>query len=75
LVNPETNQFEQLREIVDHTVKLLRPDGTQVPAHWTVLTVGEYVEVKGYTFKVAYINETTLVLEPIKIPFVTGAPR
>lgn len=70
-MNPDTNQFEQLRELIDGPMKLptlLRPDGSPVPAHWTVLAVDEKVEVKGYTFRVAYINETTLILEPVKIP-------
>ncbi len=65
-MNPETNQFEALLELpAPEGSRLLRPNGEPVPAHWTVLTVGENVVVKGYTFKVAYINETTLVLEPL----------
>jgi len=44
---------------------LLRPDGTPVPAHWSVYQVGETVVVKNYCFKVVYIGESTLLLEPM----------
>jgi len=50
--------------------QLFCPDGTPVPKHWTVLTIGENVVIKDYTFKVAYINETTLVLEPVEVPII-----
>ena len=46
---------------------LIRPDGTPVPKHWSVFTVGDNVVVNNYTFKVAYMNETTLVLEPVGV--------
>jgi len=44
--------------------KLVRPNGEPVPDHWPIFTVGELVTVKNYTFKVAYIGESTLLLEP-----------
>lgn len=44
--------------------RLLRPDGSEVPEHWSVFQVGERVVVKNYTFKVGYIGEGTLLLEP-----------
>jgi hypothetical protein len=44
--------------------RLLRPDGSEVPEHWSVFTVGERVVVKNYTFKVAHIGESHLLLEP-----------
>lgn len=50
---------------LEKKTRLLRPDGTPVPEHWKVYSVGELVEVKGYTFKVAYIGESTLLLEPV----------
>ena len=52
--------------------RLLRPDGTPVPKHWSVFQVGEQVVVKDYTFKVAYIGESTLLLEPVGLPVVGG---
>lgn len=45
---------------------LIRPDGTPVPKHWTIFTVGEHVVVKDWTFRVAHINEATLILEPVE---------
>jgi hypothetical protein len=45
--------------------RLVRPDGTPVPKHWTVFTQGELVAIKGYTFKVAYIGETSILFEPV----------
>jgi hypothetical protein len=44
---------------------LLRPDGTPVPAHWSVFALGELVVIKDYTFKVAYIGETAILFEPV----------
>ncbi len=47
------------------SMTLLRPDGTPAPDHWIQYKVGEQVEVKGYLFRVAYMNETALILEPV----------
>ena len=77
-MNPETNKFEALfvealfatkqkSEQEDSGTVLLRPNGEPVPKHWTVLTEGEHVVVKDYTFKVAHIGESYLVLEPVGI--------
>lgn len=46
--------------------KLVRTDGSPVPDHWAIFTAGELVVVKGHTFRVAHMNECTLVLEPVK---------
>ena len=46
---------------------LVRPDGSSVPDHWSIFQVGEEVIVKNYTFRVAYINDVTLILEPVGI--------
>lgn len=80
-MNPETNRFEPLTEeekreqerqyrsiesvLARVQKKLLRPDGTPVPSHWPVFQVGELVVIKNYTFKVAYIGESTLLFEPV----------
>jgi len=69
-MNPDTNKFEMLNHGLigaDDVLKLFRPNGSPVPKHWTILTVDELVEIKGYTFKVVYINESTLILEPVKL--------
>ena len=43
---------------------LFRGDGSRVPEHWSVFSVDEIVTIKNYTFKVAYIGESTMLLEP-----------
>ena len=66
-MNPLTNKLETLREIVNEgQSKLLRPDGSEIPNHWAVFHVGELVSLKDYTFKIAYMNDGTIVLEPVK---------
>ena len=85
-MNPDTNKFEELQpateeqkqQILDleaefkrmQKSQLVRPDGTPVPAHWTVLSVGQYVVVENYTFAVAHIGESHLLLTPVGIPEV-----
>ena len=76
-MNPLTNRFEQLYATnLDMTQGpdefdrefyqgLVRPDGSPVPKAWTVLSIDEMVEIKGYTFKVAHIGEGHLLLEPV----------
>lgn len=44
---------------------LFRPDGQPVPETWTQFALGETVVIKGYTFKVAYIGETSILFEPL----------
>ena len=39
---------------------LVRADGSPIPKHWSVFSVGEQVAVKNYTFKVAHIGESYL---------------
>ncbi len=76
-VNPNTNKIEKLTEELAKIsrfdndgnlvpVDLLRPDGSVVPKHWTVLKHGELVDIKGYTFRIQYIGETSILLEPVK---------
>ena len=50
------------------TTTLLRPNGEPVPQHWTQFQIGECVVIKNYTFKVAYIGETSILFEPVGIP-------
>lgn len=45
---------------------LVRPDGSPVPPHWAVYAQGDLVVINAHTFKVVYINECTLVLEPVR---------
>jgi len=85
-MNPETNRFEKLTPEMENqqsqmkdllcklqnssVTGLLRPDGSPVPKTWTVFSLGELVEIKGYTFRVAYIGETSILFEPIGIPIL-----
>ena len=79
-MNPKTNKFKELYKIAAEKIeqfnaieamvadlqgRLLQPDGTPVPAHWPVLMTGEHIVVKNYTFQVAYIGESYVVLEPV----------
>lgn len=63
---------EQLKRLVaqQNAGRLIRPDGTEVPPHWSTFQVGEEVVIKDYTFKVAYIGETAILFEPVGIPIV-----
>jgi len=51
--------------------QLVRPNGSPVPEHWSVFKVGEEIVIKNYTFKVAYIGESTLLFEPVG-PVIVG---
>lgn len=52
--------------------KLLRPDGTEVPEHWTTFKLGEHVVIRDYAFRVAYIGETAILFEPVGPALVSG---
>jgi hypothetical protein len=73
-MNPKTNRLERLHvnpeaiqtrgpDLAAGEV-LLRPDGSPVPAHWSVFREGEVITVKNYQFRVVYIGETSILLEP-----------
>lgn len=79
-MNPETNELEKLAiqlkdaytgkatDLINDAIGevLIRPNGEPIPKHWSIFKVNEEVVIKNYTFKVAYINESTLVLEPVR---------
>ena len=50
---------------------LLRPNGEPVPEHWSVFAVDDDVVIKNYTFRIKYIGETSMLLEPVG-PVVVG---
>lgn len=67
-------QFEDNKELLRATLKaqtshdepiLIRPDGSPVPKHWSIFTVGEKVAIKNYTFRVGHISESTILFEPV----------
>ncbi len=64
----------QLKGELEKATQPVRPNGEPVPAHWPVFKLDEHVVVKGYTFKVAYIGEKTLLLEPVGLPVLLTAP-
>lgn len=53
------------RRLAKSIANLVRPDGSPMPKHWTVYTVGELVAVKDWTFRVAHVGEGHLLLEPV----------
>ena len=82
-MNPETNHFEpltaasadlenKLRQQLGDTTRLLRPDGSPVPDHWTQFHDNEHVVIKGYTFKVRAVGETYILFEPVGPTLISG---
>lgn len=80
----DEKQFQQQRdEVFTHLQGeldrlqggLLRPDGTPVPQNWSVFTAGEHVVLKNYTYRVAYINESSITLEPVGPVVIDAPPR
>lgn len=81
MMNQENNRIEPINNTKEEEFKaklahlglkaedfhnnLLKPDGTPIPKHITIFKEGELIVCKNYTFRVAYMNETTLVLEPV----------
>jgi hypothetical protein len=79
-MNPETNKFEGLKYLITEKYKtddafekalaqvenkLIRPNGESVPKHWSVFAIDEEIVIKDYTFKVVYINESSITFEPV----------
>jgi hypothetical protein len=59
-------EFDKLGAIESmESAHLLRPNGEPVPKHWSVFKVGEDIVIKNYTFRVAYIGETSILFEPV----------
>ena len=66
------DHLRHVREALGVTTgKLLRPDGSEVPKHWSTFKLGEDVVIKNYTFRVAYVGETAILFEPVGL--VVGA--
>jgi hypothetical protein len=49
---------------------LVRGDGSPVPSHWPVFKQGEHVVIKDYTFRVAYLGESVMLLEPVGVAVI-----
>lgn len=55
--------------------QLVQADGSPVPDHWTLFATGEVVEVKGCSFRIAYMNTETVILEPVKLTIKVDPER
>lgn len=44
---------------------IVKPDGSPFPHHMSILKIGDMVPIRGQTFKVAYVGETSVLLEPM----------
>jgi hypothetical protein len=64
----DTANLGLLRKMVQQQTTLFRPNGEPVPQHWVTFQLGEELVIKDYTFKVAYIGETSILFEPVGIP-------
>lgn len=70
-----TARYEALRLAMTGMTQsaLYRPDGSAVPETWTKFSVGERVEIKGYTFEVTDIGEDRIVFKPVSLIVGGGA--
>ena len=62
MMNPETNKMEPLKAQLG---ELVRPDGSPVPKNWSIFKEGETFVLNNYTFRLAHIGESYIVLEPV----------
>ena len=89
-MNPDTNKFEELRAFMKEELQLknkidmmngkipgelYRPNGEPVPKHWSIFSVGENYVINNYTFKCAYIGETSILFEPVGIVEVCNGEK
>lgn len=58
------NALSKVQKVVQPP-NLLRPDGTSMPKHWSIFEIGKNYEINNYTFKCAYIGETSILFEPV----------
>ena len=74
-INPETNRIVKcevpdeaqamyLKNLEGARSDIVNINGSPIPKHWTVLKEGELIVVKDYTFRVAYMNDAGVLLEP-----------
>ena len=74
----EIQRYKKQMEKLQHKMvseipltELVRPDGSAVPQNWSIFTVGEHLVLKDYTYRVVYLNEVSITLEPVG-PVVVG---
>jgi hypothetical protein len=68
---PKRNMQKEMVDYLENEMKLVRPDGTNVPEHWSIFQIDEEIVIKGYVFKIAHIGESHLLLEPVG-PYIIG---
>lgn len=44
---------------------IVKPDGKPFPHHKSILKEGDWIPIKGQSFRVAYVGETSVLLEPM----------
>lgn len=66
------SEFKQ--PLTPESPQLFRPNGKPVPSHWPIFFMGEELVVKNYLFKIAYIGETSILLEPVG-PVIIGEDK
>lgn len=57
-------------DVTHGLITLVGPDNKPIPKHMRMFREGETVVIRNCTFKVAYTNEATLVLEPLSLPVI-----
>lgn len=57
--------IQEIQEKLIPRVDLVCADGSPVPQNWGIFTVGETIVLKNHTYRVAYINESSITLEPV----------
>ena len=57
----------QGKKSFEHFGVLYRPNDQEVPKHWSIFSIGENYVINNYTFKCAYIGETSILFEPVGI--------
>jgi hypothetical protein len=56
----------------ENPFQLYKFNGKPAPAHISVITAGEYVEIKGCTFVVQFVDDDTVLLKPVVGPVIVG---
>jgi len=68
-MNPNKNILEPLfyngKALKDAPQKLYCADGSEVPDHWSIFSVGEIYTINNYSFKCAYLGKTSILFEPV----------
>jgi hypothetical protein len=76
---PGLNYLETYRAYIKEGLRFISPlfdaNGNCIPATQRLFKVGEYVAIKDTTFRVAYLNDSTVVLESLKSLVIKSEPE